>query len=166
MEALNIRQHGTGQLIFTAATKPGADALKQMPYVEFGIQEQFSAWLFPDVTQASRSMQYALVSSEVHLGHSFAKADLYKHVDELLQLAYSKAAKMTKPGSALIVTPASNVRLHFYGLSNEIVTATLDNKAAVDSITFVPRGQGVGCLPEGMLFSAWRRRCLTSSWLL
>ncbi len=152
MEALNIKQHGTGQVIFTAATRPGADALKQMPDVEFGIQEQFSAWLFPDVTQASRSMQYALVSSEVHLGHSFAKAALYKHVDELLQLAYSKAAKMTKPGSALIVTPASNVRLHFYGLSNEIVTVTLDNtKAAVDSIIFVPRGQGVGCLPEGML---------------
>ena len=116
MEALSVRQHGTGQVVFTAATKLGADALKQMPYVEPGIQEQSSAWLFPDVTQANRSMQYALVSSEVHLGHHFSKADLYKHVEELLQLAYSKAAKMTKPGSALVATPDGNVRLHFYAV--------------------------------------------------
>lgn len=54
-EALSVRQHGTGQVVFTAATKLGADALKQMPYVELGIQEQFSAWLFPDVTQATIS---------------------------------------------------------------------------------------------------------------
>jgi len=96
METTNVRQHGAGQVILIAATKAGANALKQMPYVEFGIQEQFSAWLFPDVSQASRSMQYALVSSEVHLGHNFSKAHLYKHAEELLRLAYSKAAKMTK----------------------------------------------------------------------
>ncbi|DBA83044.1 TPA: hypothetical protein ACH3X1_006817 [Trebouxia sp. C0004] len=29
MEAFSVRQHGTGQVIFTAATKPGAAALKQ-----------------------------------------------------------------------------------------------------------------------------------------
>lgn len=34
---------GSMARVFTAATKAGADALKQMPYVEFGIQEQFSA---------------------------------------------------------------------------------------------------------------------------
>lgn len=97
-------------------------------------------------------MQYALVSSEVRLGHNFSKADLYKHAGELLQLAYSKAAKMTKPGSELIATPAGDVRLHFYDVSNKIVTVTLANiKDTVDSIVFVPRGQRVGCLPEGML---------------
>ena len=64
LEAKDIWQRGKGQLVFTAATKAGADALRKMPFIQFGIEGKFTVHLMPD-TKAEHTMLYSIVGDKV-----------------------------------------------------------------------------------------------------
>ena len=63
-----------GYITFEAATVAGADILKQMPYIQFGIEGEFHVHLFPDVPRTHPSFTFDLASNSVASANSFTPA--------------------------------------------------------------------------------------------
>lgn len=67
LEAKDVYDKGRGQLALTAATTAGADALKQMPHIKFGIEGRFCVTLMPE-QRTDHTLLYAIVVDKVDEG--------------------------------------------------------------------------------------------------
>lgn len=82
LEAKDVYDKGRGQPAFTAATKAGADALKQMPHIKFGIEGRFCVTLMPE-QRTDHTLLYAIVGDKVDQV-SFTSAPLLQHFCSLI----------------------------------------------------------------------------------
>lgn len=100
LEAKDIWAKGKGQLVFTAATKAGAVALRKMPYIQFGIKGKFSVHLMPD-TKAEHTLLYSIVGDSVPAA-SFTKGAMLHHLKLMSQCAKLEGQGIADQGQLLV----------------------------------------------------------------
>lgn len=147
LEAKDVYDKGKGQLVVTAATKAGADALRQTPHIKFGIEGMFCVTLMPK-QKTDNTFRYAIVGDKVD-EVSFTTIPLLQHFCSLCGHAKQQGQQMAK--SAMITTPAEDVNLYFWTDDSKVVAAGSIDAVNIATITFVPAGHSLACMPKGFV---------------
>ncbi len=137
-----------GHLVFTAATQAGADALSQIPYVQFGIHSKFSMHLMPDLKLASHTMDYSIVGGRVSAA-SYTAGTMLHHLQELARRAKSKGLALANAG--MIATPATEIQLYLYNDSDQAINVDTVDLNNIANVTFTPGGQSMASMPQGFV---------------
>ena len=148
LETFCIRSKSAGHLTLTAVTQAGANVLKQMPFIQFGIQNKFTVHLFPD-TVADQTWQHSIVSSHINQASSFTAAGMLQYLQSLVDLALNMGRRMAAKG--YIQTPQDRVGVYFFDSNGQAVDGSAIDMTTIADICFAPRGHCMEYMPEGLI---------------
>ena len=148
LEAKDVWVKGKGQLTFTAATKAGAQVLRQISHLEVDIQHKFKVHLMPDPQHGAHTIRFCIVGDKIPAS-SFTAGTLFNHFDSMCEVAIDRGGYMADNG--YICTPATELKLYFFTSADTVVESSHVNADTIASIAFAASGHSLANMPEGFV---------------